>query len=32
MTEDRISEEVKQDNEFFERWFTEWDVYYSRSS
>ena len=26
---EQISEEVRRDNEFYDRWFTEWDAYYS---
>jgi hypothetical protein len=32
MTAEQISEEVKRDNEFYDRWFTEWDAYYSESN
>jgi hypothetical protein len=32
MTVEQISEEVRQDNEFYDRWFTEWDAYFGMSS
>jgi hypothetical protein len=32
MTVEQISEEVRRDNDLYERWFTEWDAYYSPSS
>jgi len=28
---EQISEEVRRDNEFYDRWFIEWDAYYSTS-
>jgi hypothetical protein len=31
MTVEQISEEVRRDNEFYDRWFTEWDAYFSES-
>jgi hypothetical protein len=32
MTVEQISEEVRRDNEFYDRWFTEWDAYFSESN
>ena len=28
---EQISEEVRRDNGFYDRWFMEWDAYYSTS-